>query len=573
MKRPRGVLKFTRVLDEKTGHEWIETSLRGKSLLTQSMLNKGTAFTREERETLGLLGKLPFEIESLSQQVERARYQYQRYPSVLQKHIYLNNLHDKNEVLFYKLCSEDILEIFPMIYTPGVGSAVKEFSHEFRQPRGIYIAYPDMDKIEEILENRAHPYVELFVVTDGEGVLGIGDQGIGGMDIPIAKLIVYTLCGVDPFKTVPVMLDVGTDNQTLLNDPMYLGWRHKRVRGKDYDEFVERFVTAIRDKFPESFLHWEDFGRENARKILELYEDKHCSFNDDMQGTGVVTLAALLAAIAATDVPLKNQRVVIFGAGTAGVGIADQLCDAMIRGGMSQQEACQAFWLIDKNGLLMQDSSGLTEFQKPYAKLKEDIQGWTQTTTLDLETVVRHVQPTILVGCSTVRGAFTEEIIKEMAAHVAKPIIFPLSNPTENCEAQPVNIIHWTDGKALIATGSPFDPVEYQGKKYIIAQCNNALSFPGIGQGVMAIKASKLTDNMLYAASLALSEMSPAMLDPTKPLLPGFKDIRKIAIAVATSVAKQAQEDGVARMPYDGNVAELISKNLWVPEYVPIKPK
>ena len=373
---------------------------------------------------MGLLGKLPYEVESLEQQVERARYQYQRYPSVLQKHIYLNNLHDKNEVLFYKLCSEDINEVFPMIYTPGVGSAVKEFSHEFRQPRGIYIALPDKDNIEDILDNRAHPDVQLFVVTDGEGVLGIGDQGIGGMDIPIAKLIVYTLCGVDPYRTIPIMLDAGTDNPILLNDPMYLGWRHKRVRGEEYDDFIEAFVTAISKRFPTSFLHWEDFGRSNARRILKKYQNVHCSFNDDMQGTGVVTLAAMLSAIGATNVPLEKQRVVVFGAGTAGVGIADQLCDAMVRAGMAEQDAKQAFWLIDKNGLLMKDTPQLAEFQKPYARNPEDIQSWNQSTILDLQTVVRETHPTILVGCSTVRGAFTQDIIEDMASHVARPIIF-----------------------------------------------------------------------------------------------------------------------------------------------------
>lgn len=567
------MIKFSRYVDQDTGHEWIETDLRGKALLNTSLLNKGTAFSHEERAELGLLGKLPFEVETLEQQVVRARYQYQRYPSVLQKHIYLNNLHDKNEVLFYKLCSEDLNDIFPMIYTPGVGSAVKEFSHEFRQPRGIYIALPDKDNIEEILDNRAHPDVNLIVVTDGEGVLGIGDQGIGGMDIPIAKLIVYTLCGVDPYSTVPIMLDVGTDNQLLLNDPMYLGWRHKRVRGKEYDEFIEAFVAAVNKKFPNSFLHWEDFGRNNARRILEQYQNVHCSFNDDMQGTGVVTLAAMLAAIGATNIPLEKQRVVVFGAGTAGVGIADQLCDAMVRSGMDEEEARRCFWLIDKNGLLMKDSSQLTEFQKPYARLPEDVHAWTQSNTLDLATVVKEVHPTILVGCSTVRGAFTQEIIEDMAANVANPIIFPLSNPTENAEAQPVNLLQWTQGNALIATGSPFDPVEYNGKTYEIAQCNNALSFPGIGLGIIATQAKMLNDNMLYAASVALSDLAPVRNDSSQPILPGFKDIRHIALTIAQKVARQADEDSLARLTHHGNYSDLINDILWKPDYRPIKPR
>ncbi len=566
------MLRYTRFTDSDTGQEWIETDLRGKSLLNYSLLNKGTAFSREEREQLGLLGKLPHEIETLEQQVERARLQYKRYPSVLQKHIYLNNLHDKNEILFYKLCAQDLQDIFPMIYTPGVGSAVKEFSQEFRQPRGLYISYPDIDHIDEILENRTHPDIDLFVVTDGEGVLGIGDQGIGGMDIPIAKLIVYTLCGLDPYKAAPIMLDVGTDNQTLLNDPMYLGWRHKRIRGEQYDEFMDKFVTAIKKRFPQSFLHWEDFGRANARRVLEKYQDVHSSFNDDMQGTGVVTLAALLAAIGATNIPLDKQRVVVFGAGTAGVGIADQLCDAMVRAGVPLSEAQRHFWLIDKDGLVMTDSPHIASFQKPYAKTPQDITDWSQTSTLDLETVVRQVKPTILVGCSTVRGAFTEEVITEMASHVARPIIFPLSNPTENCEAQPENILAWTQGKALIATGSPFDDVEYDGVVHDIAQCNNALSFPGIGLGVVAVGASKLTDNMLWAASNALSNMAPVRNDPSKGLLPALKSVRRVALRVAEKVAEQAYADKVATLECHTTVGDMVNKILWQPYYRPIKP-
>jgi len=567
------MLKYTSHIDQETGYEWLETTLTGKALLTNSLLNKGTAFSHEEREALGITGKLPYQVETLEQQVERARYQYMRYASVLQKNIYLNNLHDKNEVLFYKLLTQDLEEILPMVYTPGVGSAVTSFSQEFRQPRGIYISYPERDRIRKILENRTHPNVGIFVATDGEGVLGIGDQGIGAIDIPIAKLILYSICGVDPYTSIPIMLDVGTDNKTLLDDPMYLGWRHPRIRGKEYDEFIAMFIDVMQDMFPKAFIHWEDFGRANAHKILDKYKDTHCMFNDDMQGTGVVSLAALLAAIGATNVPIEKQRIVIFGAGTAGIGIAEQLQDALERSGLSQQAAQSRIWLIDKPGLLMADSKNLNTFQKPYAKSAEDIQNWKCKTDLNLLNVINEVHPTILVGCSTVRNAFTQDVVELMAEKVARPIIFPLSNPNDHCEAPPEKVFKWSKGQALIATGSPFDPIEINGEMVEVAQCNNAFSFPGIGLGVLAVQASKLTDEMLWKASIAISEMAPVRSNPQYPLLPSIAEVRSVALKVAKDVAEQAIQDNVATKLPTTSVSEAIDAILWKPYYRTIKPK
>lgn len=560
------MLKYITRIDPKTRKEWIETHLTGKQLMQMPLLNKGTAFTEEERDELKLLGKLPHRVETLEEQVKRVKNQYRAYVSSLQKYIYLNNLHDKNEVLFYKLLHEDLAETLPLIYTPGVSNAVKEFSHEFRSPRGLYLAYPDRAKMDEVLDNRTHAEIDLMVVTDGERILGIGDQGIGGMDIPIAKLVVYSLCGINPYNALPIMLDVGTDNQELLNNPLYLGWRHPRIRGKEYDDFIHQFVELVKKKFPMSMLHWEDFGQQNARRILETYRTTHCTFNDDMQGTGVVTLAALLAAIQATKKPIQEQRVIVFGAGTAGVGIADQLHNAMQRQGMSSDAAYRQFWLIDREGLLREGMS-LAFFQTPYARPKEEM--WPDKA--DLLTVVKAIKPTILIGCSTVRNAFNEEVVREMTNNVAQPIIFPLSNPNERSEADAADLLNWSEGKALIATGSPYDPVLLNGKKYDITQCNNALSFPGIGIGTIASRAKEVTDNMLWAAANAISEKSPVRQDPSKALLPAITEISVLAPYVAVAVAKQAIADGVARSTPKLELDEFIQENIWRPYYRPIK--
>lgn len=568
------MLKYTTKIDPLSNLEWIETTLRGKELMSVPLLNKGTAFSTRERIELGLLGKLPYEVEKLEAQLIRARYQYKGYKTVLQKYIYLNNLHDKNEILFYKLLSEDLLEILPLLYTPGVGKAIKKFSAEFRQPRGLYINFPEKSYLKSIFENRTHRDIKLIVVTDGEGILGLGDQGIAGMDIPIAKLTLYSLCGVNPYQALPIMLDVGTDNLELLSDPMYLGWRHERVRGIEYEELIHNFVNLIHEQFPDAFIHWEDFGKNNARSILEKYRDFHVMFNDDMQGTGVVALAAFLSAMQAIDIPLDKHKIVIFGAGTAGLGIAEQIHNAMVRLGVPAEQAYQQFWLIDKNGLLLNTSSNICEHHLPFARNIDHVKHFNNQEDLSLLNIVNEVKPTILVGTSAVKGAFSKEIIKSMSENTATPIIFPLSNPPEKAEAKPEDILKWSKGKALIATGSPFQPVEYKGKKYSITQCNNALAFPGIGLGVMASKASKVTENMLWAASKAIADYAHTEFDilSEKLLLPPITDIKKVAFSVAVSVAKAAYNDKVMQQALPDSFETLIEETIWQPYYREIKP-
>jgi malate dehydrogenase (oxaloacetate-decarboxylating) len=569
------MLDFKKLYD-KQGQEYITTSISGKLLLGIHQLNKGTAFTAEERRAFRLCGKLPARIESLEEQVQRSYRQFKAYTSDLKKNIFLNDLHDTNQVLFYKLVSQHLSEMLPCIYTPIVGTAVKEFSNEFRRPRGLYISHLESDRIEEILDNRSNPEIDLIVVTDGEGVLGIGDQGIGGMDIPIAKLMVYTLCGgIDPNRTLPIQLDVGTNNEKLLNDPFYLGWRHPRLQGAEYDAFIDKFVTAVRKKFPHIFLHWEDFGRDNARHNLERYQHSMCTFNDDMQGTGVVTLAAIVAAVHAKGEQLKDQRIVVFGGGTAGTGIADQIVGAMQREGVNSAEAHQRFWMLDRKGLLTSDMNDLTKFQQAYARDGHELSHWQldKANSVNLADVVRNVKPTILIGCSTMTGAFTQAIIQEMAQHVERPIVLPLSNPTENCEAQPIDIINWTNGQALIATGSPFDNIHYNGCEIRIAQCNNAFVFPGLGLGLIAVKAKVMSDDVLWAACNALSHYAPISQNPTAPLLPSLDEARAVAKCIAIAVAKQVIAEGNATYIPDETIETYIEKMMWIPQYVPYQRK
>lgn len=567
------MLNFKCIREATTGEEYIETSITGKSLLTIPQLNKGTAFSELERSEFSLRGKLPVQIETLDEQVKRTYIQFQGQQSPLQKHIYLNNLHDKNQVLFYKLVSTHLDEMLPLIYTPMIGTAVKQFSREFRNARGLYIAYPDRAYISEILDNRTNPEIDIIVVTDGEAVLGIGDQGIGGMDIPIAKLMVYTLCGgVNPLKTLPVVLDVGTNNKELLNDPLYLGWRTERLRGKKYDEFIELFVTTVRQKFPNIYLHWEDFGRDTAPRILQKYREEMCTFNDDIQGTGAVTLAALLAAIKITSIPISQQRIIIHGAGTAGTGITNHICDAMIRSGISPEQAQHNFWLIDRPGLIHKDIKDITPSQLPYARDLKEINKWHKNSEgkIDLLETIKQIKPTILIGCSAQGGAFTQEIVQEMAKHCPRPIIFPLSNPTDNAEATPAQLLEWTKGNALVATGSPFADVIFNGRPIRIAQCNNALVFPGIGLGILATQAQRLTDNMIAAASNALSEFT-LLYSGQYSLLPSLNQAREAAREIALAVGTQAMQDGVCGIDVITNLEEKIDSLIWHPHYVPLR--
>jgi malate dehydrogenase (oxaloacetate-decarboxylating) len=548
----------------------IKCLVRGHNLLNTPELNKGNAFTEQEREDLDLQGALPDVIESLDEQCIRMYEQYCQFETNLEKNVFLNALNDRNTTLFYALLSRHVKEMLPIIYTPTIGDAVESFSLQERRSRGLYIDYNHKDEIDKMFENRVNEHIDLIIVTDGEGVLGIGDQGIGAIDISIGKLMVYTVCaGIDPNRVLPIVLDVGTNNQKLLDDPMYLGWRHKRLKDKEYDDFIDLFVTSVRKNLPGVYLHWEDFGRDNARKNLNRYRDQMCTFNDDMQGTGIVATANVLTASDVAGLNLKDHRVVLLGAGTAGCGITDQICDAFMHSGVDKDAARKQFWLVDRNGLLVSDQADLVEFQKPYARDRSELSDWEikDQSNITLAEVVSHVKPTILIGCSTVHGAFTEEIVKDMCAHCDVPIIMPLSNPTSKSEAEPKDLIHWSDGKALVAAGSPFDPVDYKGRKIRISQGNNAFVFPGLGLGVIASKAKRMSDKMIIAAANSLSSCSPMRKDKDAPMLPDFDVIQEVQEKVALAVAEQARSEGLAGVDASCDLKDEVKRHIWKPLY------
>lgn len=549
-----------------------ETVLRGRTLLTTPRLNKGTAFTLEERRALGLQGLLPPGTLTLEQQARRAYKQYAAQTSDLQKNLNLSALHDRNEVLFYKVLSEHLDEMLPIVYTPTVGTAIQQFSHEYRRPRGVYLDINAPEDIEQAFLNYglAPDEVDLLVATDGEAILGIGDWGVGGMNISIGKLIVYTAAGgIDPSRVIPVMLDVGTDRESLQNDPMYLGNRHPRVRGAAYDAFIDAYVRTASRLFPNALLHWEDFSAINARRILARYRHEVRTFNDDMQGTGAIVLAALFAAVQASGIPMRDQRLIVFGAGTAGVGIAEQIRDAMVQDGLSLEAANRQVWLIDRPGLLTDDMPDLRDFQQPFARPVSETQGWERDAGgISLLETVRRVKPTVLIGTSAVSGAFSEEVVRAMAAGVERPIIFPLSNPTPLAEATPSDLIHWTEGRALVTTGSPFQPVTYERTSYVIGQSNNALVFPGIGLGTIVTRARHVTDGMLAAAAHTVA----GMVDVSQPgasLLPRVVDLRPVSKAVAVAVARAAIEEGEA-LEVPENLETAVEAAMWHAEYQPI---
>lgn len=552
----------------------LETTLRGAEVLSTPLLNKGVAFTQEEREELGLKGLLPPAVLTLEEQARRAYEQFSSQPDDLLKNVYLTALHDRNEVLFYRILTEHLREMLPIVYTPTVGVAIQRYSHEYRKPRGIYLSINDPSGIEDAFANigATAENIDLVVVTDGEGILGIGDWGVGGINIAIGKLAVYTAAvGIDPSRVLPVILDVGTNREELLNNPFYIGNRHPRITGEAYDEFIDTFVQAVNKQFPKALLHWEDFSSRNARKILDKYRHDVCTFNDDIQGTGAVSLAAVLSAVKASGVPLSEHRVVVFGAGTAGIGIADQVRDAMVRVGLSDEESHNRFWCIDRNGLVTDNMEDLLDFQIPYARKEAEVSDWKQNDAIGLAEVVKHVKPTILIGTSTVAGAFKEEIIKEMASHVERPIILPMSNPTPLAEARPADLIEWTEGKALVATGSPFEPVTYNGVTYVIGQSNNALIFPGLGLGTIVVRASVMTDGMFAAAAEAVASMVDTS-QPGAPILPEVEELRNISELVAIEVAKVAVAEGVARENLsDDGIKIAVKEAIWEPEYRQIK--
>ena len=543
---------------------------RGNDVLRIPIVNRGTAFTEAERRALGLVGLLPTGVSSMEAQVRRTYGQYRSQPDALAKHLYLAALRDRNEVLFYRLLTDHLQEMLPIVYTPTIGEVIERFSHEYNRPRGVFLSIDHPDDIEGSLANYGlgAEDCDLIVATDSEGILGIGDQGVGGIQISIGKLTVYTAAGgIHPRRVIPVVLDTGTDNLRLLNDELYLGARHARVHGRRYDEFIDAYVTAATKLFPRALLHWEDFGAGNARRILDRYADRCCTFNDDMQGTAAVVFAAILAAIRAGGTSLRDQRVVILGAGTAGMGIADMMRDAMVREGLSVEEATRCFWALDRKGLLTDDrAAGMRDYQVPYAWPTAEVSGWAGPNgVIGLAEVVAHAAPTILIGTSTQAGAFSEPIVRDMAAHVERPIILPLSNPTSRCEAHPADLIRWTDGRALVATGSPFPPVDHDGRRYVVAQANNALVFPGLGLGVAVSRARRISDPMLAAAANAVAELSDAT-EPGSALLPPVDDLRLVSAAVGIAVARAAAAEGLAEVELHAPVQQ-VHEAMWRPDY------
>ncbi|MBX9975932.1 NAD-dependent malic enzyme [Cytobacillus firmus] len=552
----------------------IITTLKGKDVLSNPFLNKGTAFTKEEREELGLDGLLPPQVLTLDEQAKRVYEQYSMRTTDLFKNGLLYDLYNRNVVLFYRLLKDHLAEMLPIIYTPTVGEAIQTYSHSYRRPGGLYLSIDDPGGIEKAFQNLGQPKngIDLIVVTDSESILGIGDQGVGGINIAIGKLAVYTAAaGIDPSRVLPVVLDVGTNNKDLVADPIYIGNKFSRVRGDRYDEFIDQFIKTARKFFPEVLLHWEDLGNVNARNIIDKYGDKILTFNDDIQGTGAVTLAAVMSALKVTGTSMKDQRIVVFGPGAAGIGNADQIADAMVLEGLTREEAYDRFWAIDYRGLLTDDTPDVLKFQKPYVRKSNEVKGWDRNEDgiISLMEVVQRVKPTILIGTSGQAGAFSEEIIKEMARHVERPIIMPMSNPTALAEAVPENLINWTDGKALIATGSPFANVEYHGVSYNIGQSNNAFVFPGLGLGAIVAKAEIISKGMFAAAANAVAEMSDSS-QPGASLLPSIEKLHDVSIYVAVEVAKAAIEEGIARADIT-DVAKAVADAVWEPEYKEFK--
>jgi len=544
--------------------------LSGYELLNDPLLNKGTAFTEGERDEFGLHGLLPPHVAQLDSQVERRLEAFRSLHTDIQRYTFLRGLQDSNEILFYALLTRNIEEMMPIVYTPTVGLGCQQFSHIFRKPRGLFLSIPHKQDIRRIIGHPRYDSVEVIVVSDGERILGLGDQGAGGMGIPIGKLSLYTACaGLHPATTLPIILDVGTDNEKHLADPLYIGWQHSRVRGPEYDDFVENFVDAVRERWPQVLLHWEDFAIGNANRLLSKYRDQLCTFNDDIQGTAAIAVGTLLSAINVTGVPLTDQRVAVFGAGSAGCGISALLARAMIDAGLSEAQARRQFYLVDRDGLLVEGAAGLQSFQVPFAQPRDRLCDWKLETRncIGLGDVIRNARPTTLIGTSGQPKAFTEAIIGEMASHVRQPIIFPLSNPTDRSEATPADLESWTEGRAVIGTGSPFPPLKRNGKIFHSDQTNNAFVYPGIGLGAIATGSKRISDGMFLAAAHAVAAKSPAIGDRRANLLPPLRHIRDLTFNVAVAVGKQARAEGLVRPMSDQAIAAAVHAKMWEPRY------
>ena len=552
----------------------VVTSLFGYHLLADPLLNKGTAFTDEERTEFELHGLLPPTVAPLEQQVSRRLATLRGFATELERFAFLRDLQDTNETLFHTLLAQNIEELLPIVYTPTVGAGCQNYSRLFRRPRGLFLSIPHRKRLKQILANPQFDQTEVIVVTDGERILGLGDQGAGGMGIPIGKLALYTACGgIAPNTCLPILLDVGTDNQERLNDPIYIGWRHARVQGQDYDDFVEEFISAVSERWPHVLLQWEDFAKSNATRLLERYRDRLCSFNDDIQGTAAVATGTLLSAIQVTGVPLTNQRICIVGAGSAGCGIASLLLEAMVEAGLSRDDARKRFFMVDYEGLLCEGMNSVTSFQQPFLRDPSQIAHWSAENPgrVSLLDVVRNAKPTTLIGVSGQPGAFSERVVRAMAANNPRPVIFPLSNPTSRAEATPTDIETWTQGRAIIGTGSPFPALFRNNKPFAVDQTNNSYIFPGVGLGAIASRARRVTDTMFMAAAKALAALSPARNDPTKNLLPPVTELRKVSIAVAIAVARQAHKEGLTEGISAEEIEAAIHAKMWTPQYLPYR--
>lgn len=553
----------------------VEIAVTDYNLLLNPLLNKGTAFSYQERADFNLFGLLPPEISTISQQRHRSYEAFKNKKTKLEQYIYLRDLQDSNETLYYNLLCENITEILPIVYTPVVGEACQNFSHIYRRPRGVFISYPDKDRIDQILANPRFDHTKVIVVSDGERILGLGDQGAGGMGIPIGKLALYCACsGIYPGFTLPILLDTGTNNTQLINDPLYMGWRHERVRGQEYDVFIEQFIQAVKKRFPHIVLQWEDFALNNATRLIEHYRDKLCTFNDDIQGTAAIATATLLSAINVTGIPLEQQKIVIVGAGTAGCGIAELIVHAMVDKGLTPAQARSQIFMVDRDGLLVENMTGLQSFQQKLLKTKEALQSWTNVTgSISLQTVIENVHPNALLGVSGQAGLFNENIVRLMASFVNQPIIMPLSNPITHSEAIPTDLMVWTESRAIIGTGSPFDSIIKNGKLFRVDQTNNVYMFPGIGLGLIAVKARGVSEKMFMAAAQALASCSPALHDKEANLLPPLTTVKEVSYKVAFAVAQEAVKANLADFLTEEQIHQQIQKNIWQPQYVNYKRK
>src|SRR6201995_589392 len=541
---------------------------RGQAALFHAFNTKGTAFSEAERREKGLLGLLPTAVKTLEQQAEHCWHEFSTRRDDLDKHIYLRALQDRNETLFYRVLRDHIPESLPIVYTPTAGEACQRFSEIYRRPRGFFVSYPDRDCLDEVLGNRPQRDVDVIVVTDGQRILGLGDQGIGGIGVPIGELSPYTLIrGIPPARTLPIVLDVGTNNAELLDDPQYLGWHHRRIGDDDYYAFIDEFVTAVKEELPDVLLQWEDFATAHALPILERYRDTLLTFNDDIQGTAAVTVGALHGAAKVAGRPVSQQQVVMLGAGSAGMGVLDMVQREMMAQGVAEADAADRIWVVDIQGLLTDDRTDLSDEQRKFAKPVNCVAGWGLSGPAQLADVVHDVDVGVLLGLSTAAGAFTEEIVRELASKTERPIIFPLSTPTSRAEAHPAELDAWTDGRALIATGSPFAPLHRDGVERPIAQCNNVYIFPAMGLAVTAAQATRVTDEMMRVAAATLGDASPALVDPNQPLLPSWTDVPGGAARIAQAVAVQAVAEGVAPKRSSAEIAERIAQVRWTPVY------